>query len=156
MPVLRTKHKENFTTLPNALLQDKNLSCRDRGLLVWMLSKPQDWNFSHKAILAELQFDKKGAIQASINNLSRIGYLEIIQERNNGRLGKTVWYVSDTPYPNIQDTAPYPEIPDSGKSTSYKRKNIKKKKADPGVEAGSQPCGNLYFDSDAGEWRRKE
>ena len=157
MPVLRQIHKINFTTLPNALLQDSKLSCRERGLLVWMLSKPTEWNFSHKALLAELPHDKKGAIQACVNKLTETGYLRISQERTNGKLGKAVWYVYDSPYPSIQDSeeihSPHPKIPGSGKSTSYKRKNIEK--AAPSIDAGRQPSGNCYYDHDAGEWRRK-
>lgn len=145
MPVLRRKHTENYTTAPNAAVNDERLSLSDLGLLLKMLSKPPEWNFSHKALQAELKLDKKGAIQKSVTNLQKAGYLKIVQERKNGRLGKAVWYVYDTPYP---------EIPDSGKPASYKRNNIIK--ADPGFKAGSQPFDNLYFDEDAGEWRRKE
>ena len=126
MPVLRRKHTESFTIAPNAAVNDDRLSLSDLGLLLKMLSKPPEWNFSHKALQAELKLDKKGAIQKSVTNLQKAGYLKIVQERKNGRLGKAVWYVYDTPYPNIRDTAPYPEIPDSGKSTSYKRKNEQK------------------------------
>ena len=145
--------------IPNALLQDQRLSCRERGLLVWMLSKPPEWNFSHKALLAELPFDKKGVVQASINKLTETGYLQITQERSSGRLGKTVWYVYDVPYPNIRDAvteSPYPEIPDSGKPTTYKRKNIKKKEATPAIEGGAQLSEGFYLDPETGQWRRKE
>lgn len=127
-----------------------------------MLSKPPEWNFSHKALLAELPYDKKGVVQACINKLTETGYLRIVQERSSGRLSKTVWYVYDVPYPNIRDTvatehdSPYPEIPDSGKSTSYKRKNVKKKEAVPAVGGGAQPSKDLYRDPETGEWRRKE
>lgn len=154
MPVLRRKHTESFTTIPNAAVNDDRLSLSDRGLLLFMLSKPPEWNFSHKALQAELKLDKKGAIQKSVTNLQKAGYLKIVQGRNNGRMGKAVWYVYDTPYPNIQDTAPHPEIPDSGKPASYKRNNIIK--ADSGFKAGNQPFDNLYYDEDAGEWRQKK
>ena len=124
-----------------------------------MLSKPQDWNFSHKALLSELSFDKKGAVQACINKLTEIGYLRIVQERTKGKLGKTLWYVYDVPYPNIRDTddkvPPYPEIPDSGKPTSYKIQNIQKKEAAPAVEGGTQHSEGFYRDPETGEWRRK-
>lgn len=182
MPVLRQHHTRDFTVIPNSLLQDQRLSCRERGLLVWMLSKPQDWNFSHKALLSELPFDKKGAVQACINKLTEIGYLRIVQERTKGKLGKTLWYVYDVPYPNIRDTAreatqpkeiadgspypkyrdtdrkkpPYPGIPDSGKSTSYKIKNIQMKEAVPAMEGGAQLPEGIYYDPDSGEFRRKE
>lgn len=160
MPVLRKKHKENYTTCPNATIADERLSLSDLGLLVTMLSKPPEWSFSHKALQAELKLDKKGAIQKSVTNLQKAGYLKIVQERHNGRLGKATWYVSDTPCPNIRDTVlegtPYPEIPDSGKSTSYKRKNIKKKETVPAVEGGAQLPEGIYYDPDSGEFRRKE
>lgn len=162
MPVLRQHHTRDFTVIPNALLQDQRLSCRERVLLVWMLSKPPEWNFSHKALLTELSYDKKGVVQACVNKLTETGYLRIVQERSSGRLGKTVWYVYDVPYPNIRDTvateydSPYPEIPDSGKQTSYKRKNVKKKEAVPAAESGAQPSKELYRDPETGEWRRKE
>ena len=159
VPVLRKHHTRDFTVIPNALLRDQRLSCRERGLLVWMLSKPQEWNFSHKSLLAELPFDKKGTVQACISKLEETGYLRIVQERKQGKLGKTQWYVYDVPYPDIRDTdnrlPPYPEIPDSGKPASYKRKNIKKEKAVPGFGAGEQPLGNVYLDTESGEWRRK-
>lgn len=124
-----------------------------------MLSKPQDWNFSHKAILAELPFDKKGAVQACINKLTELGYLKIVQERTSGKLGKTIWYVYDTPYPKYRDTdnqkSPYPEIPDSGKPTSYKRKTKQKKEAAPAFKGGAQLPDGIYFDNESGEFRRK-
>lgn len=159
MPVLRQNHTRDFTVFPNALLQDQRLSCRERGLLVWMLSKPQDWNFSHKALLAELPYDKKGAVQACINKLTEAGYLRIVQERTKGKLGKTLWYVYDVPYPKYRDTdkqkSPYPEIPYSGKPTSYKIKNKQKKEATPALEGGAQLPEGIYFDSESGEFRRK-
>lgn len=169
MPVLRQHHTRDFTVIPNALLQDQRLSCRERGLLVWMLSKPPEWNFSHKALLAELPYDKKGVVQSCINKLTETGYLRITQERSCGRLGKTVWYVYDVPYPNIRDTAaqtpqsgktehgsPYPEIPEPGKPPSYKRKKIKKKDAVFALEGGTQLSENLYFNQESGEWCWKE
>lgn len=127
-----------------------------------MLSKPPEWNFSHKALLTELPYDKKGVVQACVNKLTETGYLRIVQERSSGRLGKTVWYVYDVPYPNIRDTvatehdSPYPEIPDSGKPTSYKRKNVKKKEAVSALEGGTQLSEKFYIDPVSREWRRRE
>lgn len=156
MPVLRQVHRENFTVLPNELLQDPQLSCRDRGLLVLMLSKPPEWVFSHKSLLGELPLDTKGGIQGSVNKLRQLGYLQIIQERHRGQLGKTVWYISDTPYPNMQDTAgappPYPEIPGSGKPAPYKIH--REKSAAPALEGGVQP--GCFFDKTAGTWKRRD
>ena len=52
MPVLRQRHARNFTTLPNELLQDPRLTCGDLGLLVQMLSRPENWDFSTSSLTA--------------------------------------------------------------------------------------------------------
>lgn len=92
-----------------------------------------------------------------------------------------MWYVFDSPNPKYQDTvieasqpknhrcdapnpkyrdtanpkSPYPEIPDSGKPTSYKIKNKQKKEAAPALKGGVQLPEEIYFDYESGEFRRK-
>ena len=145
MPVLRQSHVRNFTTLPNELLQDQRLSCRDRGLLVWMLSKPPDWSFSKKSIEAELANDGESSIQAGMKRLQKAGYLRIERRRQErGKLSASIWTVFDCPqldFPQL-DNAAY----------TKDRKN-KREKAVPALEGGRQP--EIYFDSEAGEWKRR-
>lgn len=88
MPVLRKNHHGNFTPMPNEVLQSKSLSLRARGLLGFMLSKPQDWNFSHKALLSELPSESKGSIQASINELTKSGYVQLSRKERTVDLEK--------------------------------------------------------------------
>ena len=140
MPVLRQRHARNFTTLPNELLQDQQLSCRDRGLLVWMLSKPPDWKFTHKAILQELPADGKTAILNCVKRLQEVGYLEISRSKKAGQFDKSIWTVSDTPHPQNADVF-------------LKKELTKKEKAVPALEGGRQP--EIYFDPEAGEWKRR-
>ena len=153
--------------IPNALLQDQRLSYRDIGLLVWMLSKPQDWKFSYEGMLAEHVADGKSAIQAGVKNLKKAGYLRIEKKRNKGRLAESMWYVYDAPcienqyvekLPRLQNAVmdspciekPYTENPPQQKK--YKTKE----KAVPAVEGGAQLSKELYRDPETGEWRRKE
>lgn len=160
MPVLRKRHKENFTVLPNTLLQDTRLSCRTRGLLVWMLAKPVEWRFSHAALLAELPRDGKKAVQRSVSELQEYGYLTIEQPQTRGRLGPAVWTVSDTPLPatsnelnELSETSPHPPLSGAEKEGPYK--GLSKKRVDaaaPAVKGGAQPPG-FYLDA-CGEWRR--
>ena len=139
MPVLKQRHARNFTTLPNELLQDQQLSCRDRGLLVWMLSKPPDWKFTHAAILQELPADGKTAILNCVKRLQEIGYLEISRSKKAGQFDKSIWTVSDTPHPQNADV--------------LLNTDKQKEKAVPALEGGRQP--EIYFDSEAGEWKRR-
>ena len=107
MPVEKRKHSGDYTLIPNELIRDERLSCRDLGLLVWMLSKPKEWQFSYQGILHQLKLDGKGSIQSGVKNLQTAGYLTIKQERTKGRIGDTTWNVTDTPYPK----KPHPEKP---------------------------------------------
>lgn len=167
MPVLRQHHTRDFTVIPNALLQDQRLSYRDVGLLVWMLSKPQDWKFSYEGMLAERATDGKSAIQAGVKSLKKAGYLRIEKKRNKGRLAESIWYVYDTPcienqyvdnLPQLQNAVmdtpciekPYMENP------PQQKKYRTKEKAVPAVVGGAQPSKELYRDPETGEWRRKE
>ena len=43
MSVIRTKRIQDFTVLPNALINDASLDGDALGLLVFLLSKPADW-----------------------------------------------------------------------------------------------------------------
>ena len=155
MPVLRQRHARNFTTLPNELLQDQQLSCRDRGLLVWMLSKPPDWKFTHKAILQELPADGKTASLNCVKRLQEVGYLEISRSKKAGQFDKSIWTVSDTPHPQNEDMdTPHPRFPHPQNADVFQKKELtKKEKAVPALEGGRQP--EIYFDQEAGEWKRR-
>ena len=45
MAILRKKYDRNFTTISNDALKDKDLSFKAKGLLVYMWSLPNDWEF---------------------------------------------------------------------------------------------------------------
>ena len=154
MPVLRKKYTNEYTILPNAILKDQRLSYRDIGLLVWMLSKPQDWKFSYDGMLSERSKDGKSVLQTGVRNLQSAGYLRIEKQRNKGRLADRIWYVYDAPYAEN----PYTEKPYTEKQplqSKDKTKNRPTETAIPGPEAGIPPTCNLYLDEETGEWRRR-
>lgn len=155
MPVLRRKQNGNFTVLPNELLQDPRLSCRDRGLLVWMLSKPQDWTFSQRGIANELSFDGESSVKAGVKNLQKAGYLHIDRERRDrGRLSVAVWTVSDSPQPESQSMGPpQVDLPLVENRPFTKYRETKEEPATPAFWGGQKP--GLFFDDREGVWRRQ-
>lgn len=50
MAKIDNKLTKDFTTLPNALIQDETLSDRARFLFVYMATKPNDWDFYQKPL----------------------------------------------------------------------------------------------------------
>lgn len=141
------------------------MSCRDRGLLVWMLSKPPEWQFTKKGILAEMQQDGERSIQAGVKRLQETGYLKITRERaGKGRIIRTIWNVYATPqlqnavvdltqHGKIGDTSPQLHFPAMENAANIKERS-KKREAVPALRAAQLPEG-IYFDHESGEFRRK-
>lgn len=50
MAILRNPTKGKFTVVDNYALRDENLSLKSRGLLVTMLSLPDNWQFSENGL----------------------------------------------------------------------------------------------------------
>ena len=72
---------KNYTIMSNYHLQDKNLSYKAKGLLSFMLSLPEDWNYSINGLVA---ISKEGvkAIKNILQELQKYGYL-VIKKRQN-------------------------------------------------------------------------
>lgn len=64
-----------FTQVPNCLLNDEGLSLEAKGLMAWMLSKPDDWKFYVRHVASQLG-KGKDTIAKYINELIKRGYIE--------------------------------------------------------------------------------
>src|SRR5690349_1525870 len=73
--VIRHKHKGNFTTIPNAILEDTRLSLGAKGLICFMLSKPPGWMFRNSH-LQRAQMIGARALATYVDQLEQAGYLD--------------------------------------------------------------------------------
>lgn len=85
--IIRIEKNKNFTVMGNYHLQDKNLSCAALGLLSYMLSLPDDWDYSVQGLCSRRKESSK-AIVKILNELKEHGYLEVTKlfpghERND-------------------------------------------------------------------------
>ena len=55
MPIVRKKVKCDFTTVHNAFLRDNKLGATARGVLLTMISMPENWKFSIKGLNAPVE-----------------------------------------------------------------------------------------------------
>lgn len=94
MEIHRAEHRQNFTVISNHLIKDNRLSEKARLFLIFVLSLPEDWNFSVSGIA--VQFGKSpGAIRRLLQELEEYGYLIRRQNRNEEGLfeaGQFVFY----------------------------------------------------------------
>jgi DnaD/phage-associated family protein len=97
MAVIRVEKTKNYTVMSNYHLKDKNLSLKAKGLLSYMLSLPDDWDYSVRGLVSCLKEGKDG-IQAALHELEKYGYLKREQGRTaNGKLSGAIYTVMEIP-----------------------------------------------------------
>lgn len=84
MGVIRVERNRSYITLSKCHLRDPRLSLRAKGLMSWMLSLPDDWDYS-VAGMARCCVEGREAVRKVVKELEEAGYLERIQARGGGR-----------------------------------------------------------------------
>ena len=114
MGILRHHHQANFTIIPNALVRDQALSCRDIGLLCKLLSLPDGWSFSVRGVCALCPHEGRDAITKSLRELESARYLrrEGQSRRVRGTFAGADWIISDVPLPPMSEK-PMTDLPSS-------------------------------------------
>ncbi|WP_240619948.1 hypothetical protein [Pseudomonas qingdaonensis] len=113
MSIIRAPRPEaNFYMLNKAISEDARLSWAARGLLVFLLGKPDNWAVSVTHLRNETSKSSKptgrDGVYGLLQELISAGYVERRQERGeSGLLGETNYVVSETPLPAL----PYPVEP---------------------------------------------
>lgn len=137
-----------FTCVPNATLNDHDLKPEDLGVLVYLISKPEDWQVRSTELCARFGIGRN-RLYSILQRLQAAGYATYERAVS----GKTTWTIAAEP---LQDVAgrskslkdnlipktgmsPHPQKPDEEKpdeafrdvlqkkETSQKNKNQKKK-----------------------------
>lgn len=99
--IFRTHQTSNFTVLPNAMLRDRRLSYKARGVLCCLLSQPGTWRASISELSGtsgEATLEGKYALQKALKELEALGYARLTRTRGaGGRLRGTSYDIYDTP-----------------------------------------------------------
>ena len=119
--IVRSSLKDNFSVLPNELINDDRLSTDHLGLLVYLLSKPNDWQVRVKQLQNRFDMgrDKTRRILAT---LEQYGYISRDIVRAEGKFSETRYIVMDSPEPEN----PAPEKPEPVNTTLTKDRSKQK------------------------------
>ena len=74
MSTFRVNKNVNYTVMSNHHLQDKRLSLKAKGLLSYMLSLPDDWDYSLKGLTTGCR-DGIDSVRSAVHELEDGGYL---------------------------------------------------------------------------------
>lgn len=112
--IIKRRVRKDFTTLPNDLIRDRHLSWKALGLIVYILSLPDDFHL-RLSYLTKQKKDGRDGTRAGLKELELAGYLTIRQERGErGKFTQVIWEVTDSPNdPFSGQNAPRSEYPNT-------------------------------------------
>ena len=84
--ITRVKKEKDFVQIDKFPLQDDRLSWRAKGLLDYMLSMPDDWQFYVNELHKHAK-DGKDSTRSALKELEEFGYL-VIEKNNRSEKGK--------------------------------------------------------------------
>ncbi len=82
--VVRAKEFSDYTIINNRYLKEKEMSLEAKGLLTLMLSLPDDCDYSINGLVASFCKEDKIAINNTLNELKKFGYLKEEKNENKG------------------------------------------------------------------------
>ena len=97
--IIRTKRSNNYTLVPNELINDDRLDWRDLGIVTYLLSKPSNWKVCVKQLAKERKAGRD-AIYKMLDVLMASGYCE----RRQLHTGGTEYTIRDTPLTENAET----------------------------------------------------
>ena len=101
MAIIRQKRKDRFSIINNKIIEDKQISFKARGLLIYMLSKPDDWKFYPDELAKHSDKDGVKAINTALQEMESVGYLVRKRKRDNKGHFKGIDYLLyETPQVN--------------------------------------------------------
>lgn len=119
MSILRSPRPEsNYYVLDKAISEDKRLSWAARGMLIFLLGKPDYWKVSISALIKETDESGKPAGRDSIyrvlDELITCGYVKRVQLATGGKFESVDYLVSESPLtdlPEAETLLPLPDLP---------------------------------------------
>lgn len=82
MSVFKIEKNRNYTVMSNYHLRDKNLTYKAKGLLSFMLSLPEDWDYSLAGLCA-ISKESRDGIRSILKELQEHHYVEIEKVRGD-------------------------------------------------------------------------
>jgi hypothetical protein len=143
--IVRSKRPEaHYTVVQNEVIRDQRLSWRARGILIFLLSQPDNWKTT-SAYLCSIGQEGRDSVRLAMTELEKHGYLARRKHQDERGRWTTATYVYDRPQ-NPQELSP--PKPEYQASVNQALQEVTRKK-DPLAKTGSKRkpvapriCGN--------------
>ena len=130
MAILKNPNKERFTVIDNNVFRKSKLTLKGMGMLCFLLSLPDNWDFSEKG-LASLFPDGLTSVKTALRELESKGYLTREQARDEmGGFSKMIYTIREIPE-SIENKGFYPrtgfQFTDNAITENHTQINTKRK-----------------------------
>lgn len=92
-----------YTGICTSIIEDERLSWKAKGLMAYLVGRPKGWVLN-RSDLINRSTDGRDSVAAGLKELSDLGYISVRQVKDQGRFGKTVWMVQNSPLPDFPST----------------------------------------------------
>lgn len=107
--ITRSPRRQTYTIIDNEIMNDERLKADAVGVLVYLLSKPDNWRVRSSHLMARFGCGRNKIYQM-LKQLREFGYAEYTRSHT----GETDWIISedrtDTPYTENQHEAQWPRV----------------------------------------------
>ena len=105
--IIRARRRYRFLIIDQQAVEDPRLSWAARGLLGYLLSRPDDWKVLIKDLQRRGDLGRDG-IYKLVKELREAGYVHFHRARDHqGRIRGGTYYVREVP------SSPHPELPET-------------------------------------------
>lgn len=78
--------------LPQRIVEDDRLSCEEMGVLVYLLSRPDDWKIQPKQLQDRFAVGRD-KLRGILDKLIEYGYARVEQVKKDGKFSYNNWYI---------------------------------------------------------------
>jgi hypothetical protein len=94
----RRKREKSYVTIENTMFEEKRISFKAKGILGYLLTKPDGWVVRYSDLMNH-STDGEKALRSGIKELRENGYLRFYQTKKpNGKWGGLIWEYDDVPF----------------------------------------------------------
>lgn len=101
--IIRTVKKKNYTVVSNDILNSPKISLKAKGLIIFMLSKPDVWDFSVNGLKSQLK-EGRDSLSNTLKELEKNRYLKRVQSREKGKFSSYEYELHEIPFTENPNT----------------------------------------------------
>lgn len=96
MSIIKIKKKNRYSSIDNNVINDERLSWKARGILIYLLSKPDNWQVRMYDLIKGSKNDGETSVKNALKELRNLGYAKLVRGEIDGKFGSH-YVISEEP-----------------------------------------------------------